>query len=120
MAFEQRLGGPSAAGNHSREDVEYMSGHVGAKNIKPRQNMKPLVVYYSKTGNTKKVAEAMAQSLQTEALPLNLPKKGRRNKVELAREKALWAKCVNQVLDAELVFVGTPTESRRPHPAVVK
>jgi flavodoxin len=82
--------------------------------------MRALVVYYSKTGNTKKIAEAMAQSLRTEALPLNLPKKGRRSKDELAKEKALWVKGISEAQDAEIVFIGTPTEFRRPHPLVVE
>ncbi len=82
--------------------------------------MRSLVVYYSKTGNTKKIAEAVAQSLRTEALPLNLPKKGRRSKAELAKEKALWARCINEAQDAEIAFIGTPTEFRRPHPVVVE
>ena len=82
--------------------------------------MRPVVVYYSKTGNTRRVAEAMARSLQTEALPLNLAKKGRRNKAELAKEKALREKCLSQAEDAGIVLIGTPTEFRRPHPMVVK
>ena len=82
--------------------------------------MRALVVYYSKTGNTKQIAAAMAQALLTEALPLNLPKKGRRSKDELAEEKALWARAIKEAQDAEAVFIGTPTEFRRPHPVVAK
>jgi flavodoxin len=82
--------------------------------------VRSLVVYYSKTGNTKKTAEAMAQALRTEALALNLPKKGRKTKNELALEKTMWAKALREAKDAEIVFVGTPTEFRRPHPLVVE
>jgi len=82
--------------------------------------MRALVVYYSKTANTKKIAEAMAQSLQTEALPLNLPKKGRRSKEERTKERALWDKAMREAQDAEIVLVGTPTEFRRPHRLVVE
>jgi flavodoxin len=82
--------------------------------------MRALVVYYSKTGNTKKIAEAMAQSLRTEALPLNLPKKGRRTKDELAAEKVAWNRALSEAKEAELVILGTPTQFRKPHPSVVK
>jgi len=85
-----------------------------------RCRMRSVVVYYSKTGNTQKVAEAMARFLQTEALPLNLSTKGRRNKDDLAQEKALWARCLSEAQNSGIVFIGTPTEFRRPHPAVVK
>jgi len=53
-------------------------------------------------------------------LPLNLPRKGRRSKDELARERALWAKRISEAQDAEIVFIGAPTEFRRPHPVVVE
>lgn len=88
----------------------------------PRQDdkMKSAIVYYSRTGNTKRVAEAMAQAIQIEALPLNLPKKGRKTKQELAIEKTLWARAISKAKEAEMVFIGTPTELRRPHPLVVK
>ncbi len=85
-----------------------------------RCRMRAVVVYYSRTGNTRQVAEAVARSLHTEALPLRLPGKGRRNKADLAQEKALWTHCIREVQDAGIVFIGTPTEFRRPHPAVVK
>jgi flavodoxin len=82
--------------------------------------MKAVVVYYSKTGNTKQIAEAIAQSLHVEALPLNLVKKGRKTKDELAAEKAAWNQALSAANAAELVILGTPTEFRKPHPTVVK
>ena len=38
-----------------------------------RQSMKVAVRYYTKTGNTKRLAEAVAEAVGTEALPLSSP-----------------------------------------------
>jgi flavodoxin len=82
--------------------------------------LKAVIVYYSKTGNTRKIAEAMAESLQVEALPLSLAKKGRRTKDEVAAEKAMWSRALSEAKEADIVIIGTPTEFRKPHPTVVK
>ena len=82
--------------------------------------MKTTIVYYSKTGNTKKVAEAMAEALHVDALPLNLAKKGRKTKDELAAEKAGWKRALSEAKEAGLVILGTPTRFRKPHPSAVK
>jgi flavodoxin len=81
---------------------------------------KSVIVYYSRTGNTKRIAEAMAQTIQIEALPLNLIKKGRKTKQELAIEKELWLQAISAAEEAAMVFIGTPTEMRRPHQLVMK
>lgn len=82
--------------------------------------MKATILYYSKTGNTRKIAEVMAQALQVDALPLNFAKKGRRTKDELAAEKVAWNRALSEAKAAELVILGTPTQFRKPHPSVVK
>lgn len=82
--------------------------------------MKTTIVYYSKTGNTRKIAEVMAQALHASALPLNLAKKGRKSRVELAAEKGAWNRALSEAKEAELVIIGTPTQFRKPHPLVVK
>ena len=82
--------------------------------------MKATIVYYSKTGNTRKIAEVMAQALPVNVLPLNLAKKGRKTKAERAAEKAAWSRALCEAKEAELVILGTPTQFRKPHPAVVK
>lgn len=81
--------------------------------------MRSVVVYYSKTGNTQRVAEVMAQEIQTEALPLNLMKKGRRTKEEIEVERTLFSQATNRANEAEIVIIGTPTEFRKPHPRVM-
>jgi flavodoxin len=82
--------------------------------------MKATIVYYSKTGNTRKIAEVMAQALQVDALPLSLAKKGRRTKDELAAEKVARDRALSEAKEAELVILGTPTQFRKPHPSVVR
>jgi flavodoxin len=78
--------------------------------------VRSVVVYYSKTGNTRKVAEAMAQEIYTQALPLNLSKPGKRTEEERAEEKALFSQAVAKANNADIVLIGTPTEFRQPHP----
>ena len=74
-----------------------------------------VVVYYSKTGNTKAVAEHIAEGLGCEALPVNLmEKKSRGTKSEREREKALYASAVQRGAGCRLVVVGTPTGFRKP------
>jgi flavodoxin len=82
--------------------------------------MKATIAYYSKTGNTRKIAEVMAQTLQVDALPLNLAKIGRKTKDELAAEKVAWNRALSEAKEAELVILGTPTQFRKPHPSLVK
>ena len=77
--------------------------------------MASVVVYYSKSGNTKAVAEIIADGLGCEALPVNLmEKKGRGTKEERDREKALYAAALRRGAGCRLVVVGTPTEFQKP------
>jgi flavodoxin len=80
--------------------------------------MNPVVIFYSKTGNTRTIAEVIARELPCEAFALNLVKKGRLSKQENALEKAYFCKAQEQAQDADLVIIGTPTEFRKPHPMV--
>ncbi len=82
--------------------------------------MKSVLIYYSKTGNTQRVAEVMAQEIQTEALPLNIMKKGRRTKEDLETDRALFFQAIGRANKAEIVIIGTPTERRKPHPRVME
>ena len=81
--------------------------------------MKTVVIYYSKTGNTQGIAEAIALEIRAEAFPLNLMKKGRRTNEEKARERALFSHAIDTANEADLVIIGTPTEFRKPHPQVM-
>ena len=62
--------------------------------------MKALIVYYSYTGNTKKVAKAIRETLKEEKVKVNLLK------VQDATEEELY--------DYDLVFLGTPSHSFLP------
>jgi flavodoxin len=78
-------------------------------------NVASVVVYYSKSGNTKAVAELIADGLGCEALPVNLmEKKGRGTSEERDREKALYAAALRSASACRLVVVGTPTGFRKP------
>ena len=77
--------------------------------------MASVVVYYSKSSNTKAVAEHLAEGLGCEALPVNLmEKKGRGTKEERDREKALYAAALSRASACRLVVVGTPTGFQKP------
>ncbi len=77
--------------------------------------MASIVVYYSKSGNTKAVAEHIAEELGCEALPVNLmEKKGRGTREERDREKALYAAALCGASACRLVVVGTPTGFQKP------
>ncbi len=77
--------------------------------------MASIVVYYSKSGNTKAVAEHIAEELGCDALPVNLmEKKGQGTKEERDREKALYAAALSRASACRLVVVGTPTGFQKP------
>jgi flavodoxin len=80
---------------------------------------KPIVIYYSKTGNTRQIADTMAHALQTESLPLNVMKAGRKTKAELETEDSLFETAWRRARESALVILGTPTEFRKPHSRVV-
>jgi flavodoxin len=82
--------------------------------------MKSFVVYYSKTGNTKAVADAVAKRLNAESINLNCTKKGLKRRDRFLEEETLWSRAIERAAEADLVIAGTPTEFRRPHPAIAK
>lgn len=83
--------------------------------------MKLLVVYYSKSGNTKSIADVMAQNLHTEALPLNLmEKKGRGTEEEREKEKEFFNCALEASTSADLVLIGTPTSFKQAHSKVTR
>ena len=87
--------------------------------------MKALVVYYSRTGNTKQVAEMIAGELKADLEEL-VDKKGRRGLLgylrsgrDAVRDKTTELKPLQrQSSDYDLIFVGTPVWASRPAPAV--
>lgn len=78
--------------------------------------MKSIVVYRSKSGNTKGIAEVIAKKLKAEVLPVNLPeKKGRGTKAEQQQEKEMFAAALEACKDADLVIIGTPVYFKKAH-----
>jgi flavodoxin len=81
--------------------------------------MKTIVVYYSKTGNTKIIADNIAIALGCNSVAINLMKSGRKTKPEIDEEKQILKKAIEQCNQSDLVFIGTPTEFRKPHTKIV-
>jgi flavorubredoxin len=72
--------------------------------------MKATVVYFSKSGNTRGVAEVLADELTAPSFSVNLmEKKGRGTREEQAREKELFNEALEASRAADLVLIGTPT-----------
>jgi flavodoxin len=72
--------------------------------------MKSIVVYYSKTGNTKYVADYIAKGLECKVLPVNLmDKKGSGTKEERSTEKELYNNAIKKSVNCTLAVIGTPT-----------
>jgi flavodoxin len=82
--------------------------------------MKAIVVYYSKTGNTKTIAETISQEIGATLIPLNLIKKGRKTKEEKEIENQYFNQAITESRQADIVFIGTPTEFRKPHPKIME
>jgi len=82
-------------------------------------NLKATVVYYSKTGNTKIIADTIAKVIGCDSIPINLMKHGRKTKQELDQEKELFQYAINKCNQSDLVFIGTPTEFRKPHIKII-
>ena len=81
--------------------------------------MKITVVYYSKTGNTKTIADSIARVLGCDSIPINLIKQGKKTKQELDQEKQFFQNAINKCNQSDLVFIGTPTEFRKPHSKII-
>jgi flavodoxin len=72
--------------------------------------MNTTIVYFSKSGNTKVMAEVLAEELGAPSYSVNLmEKKGRGTKEEQAREKELFNEALDTSKGADLVLIGTPT-----------
>ncbi|NHJ38584.1 MAG: hypothetical protein FK731_01030, partial [Asgard group archaeon] len=83
--------------------------------------MKALVIYHSKTNNTKSIAEIIAKQLKTEAIPINLlEKKGRGTKEEQEKEKELFNDALNKSKDFDLIIIGTPTSFQKAHSKIIR
>lgn len=83
--------------------------------------MKSLVVYLSKTGNTKSIAEEITKQLNAKALPLNLiEKKGRGTPEEREKEADLFEKALEESKKVDLLIVGTPTGFQIAHSKVIR
>jgi len=83
--------------------------------------MKSIVVYRSKSGNTKAIAELMASKLGTKALSVNLfEKKGRGTKEEQQKEKDMFVAALEACKGADLVIVGTPVSFQQAHSQITR
>ncbi|MBN2380609.1 NAD(P)H-dependent oxidoreductase [candidate division WOR-3 bacterium] len=83
--------------------------------------MKSIVVYRSKSGNTKAIAEVIAKKLKAKALPVNLlEKKGRGTKEEQQKEKEMFAAALEACKDADLVVIGTPVSFQQAHSQITR
>lgn len=82
--------------------------------------MKTNVAYYSKTGNTKTIADFIAKSIGCDTIAINLMKHGRKTKKEVEEERQFFRKAIEQCNNSDLVFIGTPTFFRKPHPQIME
>lgn len=83
--------------------------------------MKALIIYHSKTGNTKSIAEIIAKQLETEAIPVNLlEKKGRGTQEEQEKEKELFAEALNKCKNYDIIVIGTPTSFQNAHSKIIR
>lgn len=82
--------------------------------------MKTVVLYYSKSGNTKTIAETISLEIGATLIPLNIIKKGRKTKEERELEKQYINQALTESKQADFVFIGTPTEFRKPHPKIME
>jgi len=78
------------------------------------------VIYYSKSGNTKRIAETIADYLHVEAVPICISKKGRKTKEKRLEDQRLMEAALMKAKAVDLVLLGTPTEFRKPHPVVMR
>jgi flavodoxin len=81
--------------------------------------MRTTVAYYSKTGNTKIIADNIASALGCDSIGINLMINGRKTKKEIEEEKQVFKNVIEQCNQSDFVFIGTPTEFRKPHPKIV-
>lgn len=77
------------------------------------------VVYYSKTGNTSTIADNIARVLGCDSISINLMKQGRKTKQELEQENKLFQNAIDKCNKSDFIFIGTPTEFRKPHKRIV-
>lgn len=82
--------------------------------------MKTKVIYYSKTGNTKTIADSIAKSIGCDSIAINLMKYGRKSKQEIEDEKQIFRNAIEQCNNSDLVFIGTPTIFRKPHSQIME
>ncbi|NHJ88022.1 MAG: flavodoxin [Asgard group archaeon] len=90
--------------------------------------MKSLVIYYSKTGNTKLIAETIASEIKAELLELNPEKDKLASKgfmlyfkggyQSMTKKKIKLATIETNFDDYDLIFLGTPVWAWRLNPVV--
>lgn len=79
--------------------------------------MKTVVVYRSRSGNTKGIAELMAKKLGTKALPVNfISKKGEGFEGGARKGEAFFEEALEACKGADLAIVGTSVSSRKRTP----
>ncbi len=84
--------------------------------------MKAIVIYYSQTGNTEKVAKMISRSIQSEGISVKTiaidrsQKKSYEKNVEDAKEevKAKIESIITDLSDFDLLFIGTPVWCGKP------
>ena len=76
--------------------------------------MKVVVVYYSKTGNTKRIAEIIAEKGKAKIIPINLlEKKGRGTEEERLKEAEFFQLALKESENADLLIIGTSTSFKQ-------
>ncbi len=82
--------------------------------------MKTAVICYSKTGNTRTIADAIAGDIGADVFPLNTPERGRGTRPTREAARRLMSDALEAARQVDLVIVGTPTQFRRPHARVME
>jgi flavodoxin len=80
---------------------------------------KTTIVYYSKTGNTKLIANTISVTLGCNSCAINIMKSGRKTRQENDDEKLMQLKAIEQCNQLDLVIIGTLVEFRKPRAKII-